>query len=222
MQVLLMSSPPEYRRAQKDERDEKVKQLVIKKLEHSRERKYIEAGDVRSFMSFFSVSKGEDDIRMVYDASKSGLNEIIWVPRFPLPTIATHLRAVECGTYMADLDVAEMFLNFNLHPQLQELCGVDLTHFCGTEQGDSTIHERWTRAAMGLRSSPYQAVQAMTIAEEVILGDPRDETNPFRWARVQLNLPGQREYNPSLPWVSKVRAVQQLGEREVIASDVFI
>jgi hypothetical protein len=222
MEVRLTSSPPEYRRAQRDERDKGVKQLVIIKLEHSRTRRYIEAGEVRSLMSFFAVSKGEDDIRMVYDASKSGLNDIVWVPRFPLPTIATHLRAVECGTYMADLDVGEMFLNFNLHSQLQELCGVDLTHFCGTEHENVMIHERWTRAAMGLRSSPYQAVQAMTFAEEVILGDPRDKTNPFRWDRVRLNLPGQRGYDPSLPWVSKVRTTHQPGERETIASDVFI
>ena len=222
MQVLLSTSPPEYRQAQKDERDKGVKQLVIKKLNHARERKYIGPGTVRSLMSFFSVSKGDDDIRMVYDASKSGLNETIWIPRFPLPTIATHLRAVECGTYMADLDVGEMFLNFNLHSQLQELCGVDLTHFCGIEQGNSAIHERWNRAAMGLRSSPYQAVQAMTFAEEVILGEPRDETNPFRWDRVRLNLPGQRGYDPSLPWVSKVRTVVHPRERAAIASDVFI
>jgi hypothetical protein len=52
---------------------------------------------------------------MVYDASVSGLNDIIWVPRFPLPTIRTHLRSVEEGTFMADLDIGEMFLNFILH-----------------------------------------------------------------------------------------------------------
>ena len=62
----------------------------------------------------------------------------------------------------------------------------------------------------------------MTFAEEVILGDPRDKTNPFRWDRVRLNLPGQRGYDPSLPWVSKVRTTHQPGERETIASDVFI
>jgi hypothetical protein len=56
MEVRLTSSPPEYRRAQRDERDKGVKQLVIIKLEHSRTRRYIEAGEVRSLMSFFLLS----------------------------------------------------------------------------------------------------------------------------------------------------------------------
>lgn len=69
---------------------------------------------------------------MVYDASVSDLNNSIWVPRFPLPTIKTHLRAAEEGTYMANLDVGEMFLNFVLHSDLRALCGVNLTHYGGT------------------------------------------------------------------------------------------
>jgi hypothetical protein len=52
---------------------------------------------------------------MVYDASMSGFNNKIWVPRFPLPTIHTHLCAEEEGTYMTDVDIGEMFLNFALH-----------------------------------------------------------------------------------------------------------
>ena len=106
---------------------------------------------------------------------------------------------------MADLDVGEMFLNFNLHHQLQKLCGVDLTHYCpGIQNSEVKLHEVWKRAAMGLRSSPYQAVQAMAVAEEVILGNRKLESNIFRWARVRVNLPGQANYDPSLPWVSKV------------------
>ena len=100
---------------------------------------------------------------------------------------------------------------------------MDLTHFCRNPAPEgTTLHERWTRAAKGLRSSPYQAVQAMTFAEEVILGDPKDERNPFRWSRVRLNLPGQSDFDASLPWVSKVRSPNFQGGPEVIASDVFI
>jgi hypothetical protein len=222
MPVLFVKEPPEYMKAQMDEKDSDVKQHVAKKLEHARERGYIGPGTVKSLTSFFAVPKGIDDIRMVYDASKSGLNDAIWVPRFPLPTIATHLRAVESGTFMADLDVGEMFLNFNLHPQLQQVCGVDLTHYCLDTKHASKLHEVWTRAAMGLRSSPYQAVQAMTIAEELILGDRLDESNPFRWAKIRLNLPGQDNYDSSLPWVSKVQALDPKTDKEVIACDVFI
>ena len=70
---------------------------------------------VVSLTAFFEVEKGEDDIRLVYDGSISGLNLSIWVPHFFLPTIRTHLRAVDESTYMADVDIGEMFLNFVLH-----------------------------------------------------------------------------------------------------------
>jgi hypothetical protein len=128
---------------------------------------------------------------MVYDASVSGLNDAIWVPRFPLPTIQTHLRAVEEGTWMADLDIGEMFLNFVLHSDLQALCGVDLTEYKNdVENSDEVVWEVWQRAAMGLKPPPYQAVQGMMVAEEVIRGDSKDSKNPFRWDTVRMNLPG--------------------------------
>jgi hypothetical protein len=69
---------------------------------------------------------------------------------------------------------------------------------------------------MGLKSSPYQSVQGMAFAEEVIFGDRRDGTNPYRWNRIRMNLPGQLDYDPRLPWVSKVR-----DEDGRIASDLF-
>jgi hypothetical protein len=81
-----------------------------------RHRRFITPGFVKSLMSFFSVPKGEDDVRMVYNGSESGLNDSIWVPRFVLPTIENHLRAVKEGTCMADNDVGVCFLNFILHP----------------------------------------------------------------------------------------------------------
>jgi hypothetical protein len=119
---------------------------------------------------------------------------------------------------MADVDIGEMFLNFILHRELQSLAGVDLTHYFDSEDKDgraTKIWETWQRAAMGLRSSPYQAVQAMGVAEEVIGGDQGNPANVFRWDR--LNLPGSDEYDPSKPCVSKMRL-----EDERIAADLFI
>jgi hypothetical protein len=166
--------------------------------------------------AFFSVPKGMiDDIRIVYDGSISGFNDVLWVPRFMLPTMQTHLRAVEEGTFMADVDIGEMFLNFMLHLGIWPFAGVDLTHYFPGET-DEKVWESWTRAAMGLTSSPYQSVQGMAFAEEVIFGDRHDSSNPYRWDHIQMNLPGQVDYNPSLPWVSKVR-----DEDGWIASDLF-
>ena len=80
---------------------------------------------VVSFTTYFHVPKGDEDIRMVYDGTKCGLNGAVWVPTFFMPTIQAHLRALEQGTHMCDVDIGEMFLNFMLHPKLR-LCGVDL------------------------------------------------------------------------------------------------
>jgi hypothetical protein len=43
------------------------------------------------------------------------------------------------------------------------------------------------------------------MAEDVIRGDQDDLMNVFRLDQVKLNLPGDPNYNPSLPWVYKVR-----------------
>jgi hypothetical protein len=157
---------------------------------------------------------------MVYDGTRSGLNDSIWVPRFPLPTVNTMLRAVDKSTFMG-MDIGEMFLNFVLHESMQALCGgVDLTKFFGAKNGSDKkllLWEKWVRAAMGLKSSPYQAVQAILVAREVILGDRKDASNVFRWDDVRLNLLGAADYYPALPWVSKVRI-----EDGRIAADLFI
>ena len=63
-------------------------------------------------MFFFSVPKGLNDIRMVYDASKSGLNAVLYAPWFALATVDTSLRSMDRGYWSADNDFGEMFLNF--------------------------------------------------------------------------------------------------------------
>lgn len=70
---------------------------------------------------------------------------------------------------------------------------------------------------MGLKSSPYQAVQAVMVAKEFVMGDRKDPANAFRWDVVRLNLPGSKDYDPAMPWVSKVR----LDDGHV-ACDLFI
>lgn len=167
-----------YRVPQGDEKDAGMKAQLVEKLQKARDRRYIAPGRVVSLTAFFGVKKGEDDVRPVYDGSVSGLNDCIWVPRFVLPTIQSHLRQVEAGTYMCDLDVGEMFLNFILHVDIRSLAGVDLTHY--TKEGkEGVVWECWHRAAMGLTSSPYQACQGMAFAEKVIRGDRLDPLNIF-------------------------------------------
>jgi hypothetical protein len=218
--IWFRESPTQWRRPQPAGKTPQEHAGMVDKLSNVRDRRYLEPGEVFSLTSFFAVPKGVNDIRMVYDGTKSGLNENIWVPRFPLPTVNTHLRAVDSNTWMSDMDIGEMFLNFILHESMQALCGVDLTQFFGEndESGRPTIlWERWTRAAMGLKSSPYQAVQAILVGKEIVKGDRKDPNNAFRWDDVRLNLPGSKDYDPKYPWVSKIRLKD--GK---IAADLFV
>jgi hypothetical protein len=58
---------------------------------------------------------------------------------------------------------------------------------------------------MGLRPSPYQAVEGALRAERYALGDPRDNSNVFKWWKVVLNLPGGEAYNPTMPWIYRAQ-----------------
>jgi hypothetical protein len=139
MPVHFRSEKPTYRKPQRNSKDEATKIRMRKKLDQVWKRRYIRPRFVRSLTTYFSVPKGDDDIRMVYDGAVSGLNDSIWVPRFHLPTVNTHLRAVDEDTHMADVDAGECFLNFILHSDLRELGGVDLTPYFGDD--DNTVWE---------------------------------------------------------------------------------
>lgn len=108
---------------------------------------------------------------------------------------------------MGDLDIGDMFHNFILHEMVQKLAGIDVTPFYPEELRKDlrVIWECWERCAMGLKSSPYNAIQGILFAEEFIRGDHQRSDNIFRWSYVRLNLPESSDYKPHLPWVSKVR-----------------
>ena len=228
MRVPFIDTPPNYWVKQPDDKDEQSKARAGKKLQKVFDRGYIDSDTtVASLMSFFYVPKGEDDIRMVYDGTKCGLNDAVWVPSFFLPTMESHLRAVVSGTHMCDVDLGEMFLNFMMHTSMRAFCGIDVSLYdLAFGENPPTPHPSmltllaWNRIAMGLKWSPYQAVYFIHHAEEIIRGNKDDPTNVFRWERVRLNLPGSESYDPSLPWVSKVRHGDEGGE-EQIAADLF-
>lgn len=64
---------------------------------------------------------------------------------------------------------------------------------------------------MGMKSSPYNAVQYFYLAEEFARGDPTASDNALRFDCVILNLPGMEEFDPSLPnvmkWNSRVQRI---------------
>ena len=188
-----------------------VQAKVKKKLDNVLMKGYIELTDimlVEAMMFMFHVPKGETDIRMVYDGTKSGLNDSLFSYWFALPTVNSMVRWVVAGSWLADNDYGEQFLNFPLHPDIRKLCGVDLSQLYPEECDgkDSTVTGAWMRSAMGLKTSPYNAVQGSQRAKRIILGDPRDPLNPFHWATIKLNLPGTENYNPAEPWIQKMRS----------------
>jgi hypothetical protein len=144
-------SAPKYCKSQRDISDEAAKLQVIARLMKVCTWGYISARMVKSLMEFFEVPKGINDVRLVYDGSVSGLNLLIWVSRFSLPTsIRTHLWAIDENTYMTDANIGEMFPNFILHQELQTLARVDLTHYFPKTDKGAKVWETWQRAAMGL------------------------------------------------------------------------
>jgi len=230
MMVFFMGESPVYSKPQQRHTNPTTKPLVESKLQKVIDRGYLDNDQVIvSLTSFFPVDKGEDDIRMVYDGTKCGLNDSVWVPSFMMPTLASHMRAVVEGTNMCDVDIGECFLNFMLYPELRILCGIDLGPYdldfssLGNPFTAPQLRNKrwlaWNRAAMGMKWSPYQAVRSMHFAEEVIRGNRHDETNVFGWTYVRCNLPGQDDYDPSLPWISKVKALPN-GTIQV-AADLF-
>ena len=58
---------------------------------------------------------------------------------------------------------------------------------------------------MGLCPSPYVSVRGVLRLKEEAHGNPTEQSNVFRWERVELNLPGSLLYSPVKPWVSKRR-----------------
>jgi len=85
---------PQYTRPQPVERDPQVRQKVATKLAGVRDKRYVCKGTVTSLTSYFSVPKGDQDIRLVYDVSKSGLNKSLWAPNFGLPMVDTLTRGI--------------------------------------------------------------------------------------------------------------------------------
>ena len=124
------SDPPWNNYQEEPIKDVNIREKVREKVKKVLDKGYIELVDlglIEAFMHFFHVPKGEEDIRMVYDASKSGLNSSIWAPWFALPTAESMVRWVIAGLWLADNDLGDCFLNFPLHPDLQNYCGIDLS-----------------------------------------------------------------------------------------------
>jgi hypothetical protein len=214
MTVWVKSRLPIYdRRARPPDPSKKL--LIAEKLQKILDRGYVvfpeEKSFIKSLMDFFDVEKGSD-IRMVYNGTSCGLNDVLWAPNFWLPYPATAARLLSYGYYMVDIDLGEMFLNFPLPKLLKRYSGVDLTPYAEElhksrepkkplSSGRQWVH--WTRCWMGLKPSPFMAIRFYYLAEEFARGNRWQKDNPLRWDRILLNLPGATDFDPTMPRVMK-------------------
>ena len=105
---------------------------------------------------YLLATKGKD-IRMLYNGTLSGLNDTLWDPQFTLTKVRIMLRATEVGTYMADMDTDEIFLNFTLSKDVRPYCRVNISNMRTEEEWERGIlggWERWERKMMGITDSP--------------------------------------------------------------------
>lgn len=199
--------PPTSSAKQTTNPDPDARKLEKEKIDKALRAVYLvptQREQIKCLMHYFSVPKGPTDIRMVYDSTRSGLNEATWVPWFGLPTIESLERTLDIKSWQGDNDFGEMFLNHVLHVSLQKFTGVDLWGLLSEDERKvENRYAWWTRPAMGLKGSPYQACQACTRAKFIVLGKRGDPNNPFAWHYVSMNLPGSKTYEPGQPWICK-------------------
>ena len=211
LRVYVKGELPQYHAQQRWPKEEDKREKLKKKVAKPVLRGYISDGYVKSLTGFFQVPKGEDDIRVVYDASKSGLNDALWAPNFFLPTVDTVLRSSGLTTFYGDIDLGEMFLNYFLDEKLRPYAGVDLTevaHLIGKEvPPGGRLWMSWNRTLMGLGPSPFLCIRMFKWSEDFIRGDRHDVNNPLRWDKVVLNSPGQVDYDPRLPWIYRYDSI---------------
>jgi hypothetical protein len=142
--------------------DANIARLDGEKLEKLLRRRYITCGVCKNTVPRFAVPKGSDDIRVVWDLKKSGLNEHMFTPSFFLPTVATYLRKLTHGAHSGDFDIGEQFHNYMLHPVEQIYCGVhvpdELVRRLCREGLTVEPLMRWSRLVFGWQSSPYFAL----------------------------------------------------------------
>ena len=184
---------------------------VANKMRKLVARGYTTEGVILTLTSLFYVPKVTYDIRMVFYATVSGLNDYLWDPKSMLTSMGSLIMMVGPEMHMVDLDAGEFFYIFRLSLVLTKYCGVDFGPYMGHKkyrQG-TTLFMHWVCLMMGLVLSHYSAIQGILWASEVVRGDRSDPDNPFRWDKIMLNLPRDLSHPPRTPWMSKLRGGNQ-------------
>ena len=108
---------------------------------------------------------------------------------------------------MTDCDVGEMFLNFMVEPSVRSYAGIDLYQASPEEplRKGGKLRGYWSIILIGFASSPYFVTKDMLSIDKAVRRYKIIVDNVFGWMKVILNLSGLDLYDPSLPWVFKLR-----------------
>eukprot|EP00536_Pseudo-nitzschia_multiseries_P015340 jgi/Psemu1/42140/gm1.42140_g len=166
--------------------DPNIKALIKEKASIVIDKGYIKLADiefVEAMMFMFHVLKGKMDVRIVDDGTKSGLNNTLHTPWFSLPTMMdSMLQWVEI-LRSRPLSVASFSTQRTWHNRVW-------------------MHN----AIVGLKPFPYNSEQGSLQAKCIVLGYPRDLSNPYVWDWVCPYFSGMESYDPTQPLISKLRS----------------
>jgi hypothetical protein len=172
MKPMFKEAPPQIMDYQRPYKDDDLRKKEKKKIGKARIHGYLVAiFKVLALINVFSVPKGKDDIRMVYDGTKSSLNHALFCPWFWLPTTRTMTRTLHKDYGTEDNDSGDFFLNFWQHRDLIPYLGVDITYTFAEEGGVEKVLVAWACCAMGLKPSPYFSAQCGNRAKRICIGN---------------------------------------------------
>ena len=179
----------------------KLRRLYLDKIKRLVQANYLIPGVIKWDIRCFGVPKGDNDIRLVYDGARSGVNKVVYIPTFFVPTSLSLCRILMLNAHQMDEDVGEMFVNYPMLASFRRYCGVKLTRFKEVKDFSDEDWLAWSRLWFGFKPSPHLAVRFLGIALDYARGDPYDSSNPFHWSEAKVNLPCSDNFNPSLPWL---------------------
>jgi hypothetical protein len=133
-----------------------IRAKIRAKFDKFRKREHLCLSFVEALISFSDVEKGEDDTRIVFNGTASGLNDVLSAPWFFLPTTSTTTRTVDVNYWLGDNNFREMFYNFWLNEDFQSLCGVDVTQLFPEELDYRTFYGFDGLVRIGLRTKGYR------------------------------------------------------------------
>ena len=89
-----------------------------------------------------------------------------------------------------------MLHNYKLSEKAQPYAGVDVSW---DKKGKALRWELWNSMAVGIISSSFETTRMFAWGMELIMGDWKDDDNPFNWDSVVQNCPGTNEYDTPMP-----------------------